>query len=162
MRKKATLSVAVFCKSRKMKLCTQLHENFQNSRQCIFSRDKQKHDPLNPHTGILPCKGELFHFTSFQTSQARVKQILLLSNHGKGVHWLWDLADVPDSPWGYYCFPHLCMLCADTLVHTNLSASRTWRKLKLHLLFTVLICWFLVSRKFLQPMGPLWLFAWTV
>lgn len=159
MRKKATLS---FCKSRKLKLYTRLHENFQNSRQCTFSRDKQKHNALNPHTGILPCKGELFHFTSFQTSQVCVKQILLLSDHGKEVHWLWDLADVPDSPWAYYCFPRLCMSYADTLVHTNLSASRTWRKLELHLLLTGLICWFFVPRIFLQPTGPLWLSAWTV
>lgn len=35
-----------------IKLCTQLHRNFQNSRQCTFSRDKQKtkgqHKPLTP------------------------------------------------------------------------------------------------------------------
>lgn len=101
------------CKSRKMKLHIQLRKSFQNSRQCSFSRDKLKtigqHKPFSPCAGILPCKGELCHFPRpLQMSQACVKQILLRSEHGKYVHWLWDLGDTPGSPLGHYCFRHLC------------------------------------------------------
>lgn len=101
------------CKSRKMKFHIQLHKSFQNSRQCWFSRDKQKtlgqYKPFSPCAGTLPRKGELCHFPRpLQMSQACAKHILLQSEHGKDVHCLWDLADAPGSPLGHYCFTYLC------------------------------------------------------
>lgn len=127
-----------------MKLHIQLHKSFQNSRQCLFSRDEQKtvgqHKAFSPCAGTLPCKGELCHFPwPLQMSQACVKQILLQSEHGKDVLWLWELADA--AGW----VTAASHACANVYTHQIL---KKWTS----------ICWSLdwsVPRRFLQPTGPL-------
>lgn len=54
-----------------------------------------------------------------------------------------NLAGVPESLLGYYSFLHSCMSYANTLLQTNPSASRSWRRMKLHQLNTGFFCWFL-------------------
>lgn len=107
-----------------MKLHIELHKTFQNSRQCLFSSNKQKtvgqHKAFSPCAGTLPCTGELCHFPwPLQMSQACVKQILLQSEHGKDVLWLWELAHA--AGW----VTTASHTCANTCTHQNLKKAET-------------------------------------